>query len=272
MHEVDDPPSPSNDVDDGDQRALARFGCLLLASALTRSHALHAGYAPPPAEQARLCALGVAAFDALIANDAGQDAASVGAGLVTGPPPGWMESVLHQIEEREARGPTSQERFRLPSWESIALSERAPLEPLQQDVLYLPSELVARIDRCAREARTLLGCEVLRETVVRAAVAAWLGATDTRPMSVELESIRQSLRPITTLDPYPQRWPSAMALRLDLIANTACRALFCEVSRSTVVRAALASCLEDAENTWPKEDAAEEIPTALVTYENQVES
>jgi hypothetical protein len=49
-------------------------------------------------------------------------------------------------------------------------------------------------------------------------------------------------------------------------------ALIRDVSRSTVVRAALASSREDAEHTRPKEVTAEETRAALVIHEKQVES
>ena len=110
LHELDDPPAPSNDVDVGERRALAGLGHLLLVEALSGSPSLPAGFAPPPEEQARLRGLAVAALDAAIADDA----ASVDAALVTGPPPGWQERVLHKIDEIEAPGPTSRERPRRP--------------------------------------------------------------------------------------------------------------------------------------------------------------
>ncbi|MFS8071246.1 MAG: hypothetical protein ACMG6S_33170 [Byssovorax sp.] len=145
-------------------------------------------------------------------------------------------------------------------------------EPLHRDVLYLSSELVARIDRHAREAGALLRREVPGEVVVREAVTAWLRAVNTRPTTVEFEAIHQSIRSIAELEPHPQQWTKAMAMQLDLIANTAGRALVCEVSRSTVVRAALAFTLEDAEHTRSKEVTAEESQAALVAPEEQVES
>ena len=144
-------------------------------------------------------------------------------------------------------------------------------EPLHRDVLYLSPELVSRIDRHAGEAGALLGREVSREEVVRDAVTEWLRAIDTRLTAVEFEAIHQSIRPMAELKAHPQRWTKAVAMQLDLIANTAGRALVCEVSRSTVVRAALAATLEDAEPARPKEDAAEEIRTAFVAPEEQVE-
>ncbi len=263
MHDVDNRPSPSNDVDNGEQRALARFGRRILVDALSGALPLPAGFAPPPEEQARIRAVGVAAIGAAFAEDAAHDDDGAPA---SGPPPGWQERVLDKIEEIEARGPVSQQRPRRPSHESTLSSKRPAPEPLQRDVLRLPSELVARIDRRASEASALLGCEVPRE-----AVAAWIRATDTRPISVELAAIDQALRPTTALDPHSQGWPKAMALLLDLIANTAARAFACEVSRSAVVGAALASWLEDAEHTRPKEVTAEEIRAVLATHEKQVE-
>ena len=110
LHKLDDPLAPSNDVDDGERRALAGLGRLLIVEALSGSPSLPAGFAPPPEEQARLRGLAVAALDAAIADDA----ASVDAALVTGPPPGWQERVLHKIDEIEALGPTSRERPRRP--------------------------------------------------------------------------------------------------------------------------------------------------------------
>ncbi len=116
MHELAAAPAPSNDVDDGEQRALAGFGRRLLVGALRGSPALRVGFAPPPEAQPRLRALAVTALDAMIADDTMHDAMSVDAARVTGPPAGWMERVLHPIEEIEARGPTSRERPRRPPW------------------------------------------------------------------------------------------------------------------------------------------------------------
>lgn len=178
MHDLDNRPSPSNDVDSGEQRALARVGRRILVDALSGALPLPAGFAPPPEEQARIRAVGVAAIGAAFAEDAAHDDDWAPA---SGPPPGWQERVLDKIEEIEARGPVSQQRPRRPSHESTLSSKRPAAEPLQRDVLHLPSELVARIDHRASEASALLGCEVPREAVVRAAVAAWIRATDARP-------------------------------------------------------------------------------------------
>ncbi len=52
------------------------------------SHALPVGFAPPPEEQPRLCALAITALDAVIADNTAHDATRFDAALVTGPPAG----------------------------------------------------------------------------------------------------------------------------------------------------------------------------------------
>lgn len=122
MDELGDPPSPSNDVtDEGERRALAGLGRLLLIEALTRSLSgrpyVAPSPAPPPEEQERLRALALAAIDAAIDADDARSA-RIDAPIGNGLSPGWRDRVLRAIEEMEERGPTSRERPRCSPWET----------------------------------------------------------------------------------------------------------------------------------------------------------
>jgi hypothetical protein len=81
LREPVESPAPSNDVDDGDRRALAGLGRRLLASALAGSRSQPVGFAPPLEEQPRLRAQIVAEIDALIRDEEASDDAAP----VTGP-------------------------------------------------------------------------------------------------------------------------------------------------------------------------------------------
>lgn len=126
--------------------------------------------------------------------------------------------------------------------------------PSLLDVLHLPAEMIRRIDQRAQEARALISGEVDRGAVVRAAVAAWFVDAKERPADILHQAIRASLQAEPSLKQLPQYWPPEMAARLSQLATTTARALGREVTRSAVIRAALAFWL----------DAAEERPASIV--------
>lgn len=109
MHELDGSLSPSNDVDDEEERALVHIGRLLLAGAHRCPRSLRVGIAPLPEQPAPSSILARA-----VAVTAIREAFADDAELATGSPTGWQERVLDQIEEIEADGPTSRERPRHP--------------------------------------------------------------------------------------------------------------------------------------------------------------
>ncbi len=135
--------------------------------------------------------------------------------------------------------------------------------PLQRDVLHLASEMLARVDELAHEAGRALAREVSRSAVVRAAVIAWLDGAERGPLGSVTAAIRAAAhRSTVRLRRYPQRWPEELAARLDRFKRSAGRALACKVSRSVVVRVAVAVWL-DAAPTAPAV-VTEAIRAALV--------
>jgi predicted transcriptional regulator len=136
--------------------------------------------------------------------------------------------------------------------------------PLRRDLLHLASEMLTRLDELAREVGRALAREVSRAAVVRAAVTAWLDVAESRPPDFMGQAIRAATkRPAEPLLRYPQRWPAALRDRLDQFARSSTRALACKVSRSAVVRVAIAVWL-DAAGASPAV-ATEAIRAALVS-------
>ena len=131
------------------------------------------------------------------------------------------------------------------------------------DELNLAEEMTAPLDQWARHARTQLGAEVSREAVIHAGVAGWLEHPE-RQEHVTIWAINNALRSDTPLHPNVQHWPAEMADRLDHLARKAGRELYCEVSRSAVVRAALTGWLIDAARR-PREVVAQAIRASVMT-------
>ena len=119
--------------------------------------------------------------------------------------------------------------------------------PLQRDVLRLAREMLVRLDELARATGRALACEVSRAAVVRAAVTAWLDVAESRPLDFMSQAIRAAAkRPPARFQPCPQRWPAALAVRLEQFARSSKRALSCRVSPSVVVRVAVAVWFDTA--------------------------
>ena len=119
--------------------------------------------------------------------------------------------------------------------------------PLVRDVIHVPEEMTARLDALARVTSCALAREVSRSAVVRAAVIAWLESAERRSVVVVMEAIRvASQRMEVRLRRYPQRWPDEVRGRLDRVVRSARLALACNVSRSVVVRVAIAVWLDAA--------------------------
>lgn len=121
------------------------------------------------------------------------------------------------------------------------------IAPLRRDVVRLDGEIVARLDELARATGRALACEVSRSAVVRAAVTAWLDVAESRPLDFMSQAIRAAAKcQATHFQHYSQRWPTALAVRLDQFARSSTRALACRVSASALVRVAVAVWLDAA--------------------------
>jgi predicted transcriptional regulator len=119
--------------------------------------------------------------------------------------------------------------------------------PLVRDVLHVAEEMTTRLDELARVTSRALAREVSRSAVVRAAVLAWLDAADRERLGGAAEAIRAAAqRSAVRLRRYPQRWPEELAARLEAFARRASAVLACKVSRSVVVRVAVAVWLDAA--------------------------
>ncbi len=119
--------------------------------------------------------------------------------------------------------------------------------PLVRDVLHVAEEMTTRLDELARATSRALAREVSRSAVVRAAVLAWLDAADRERLGGAAEAIRAAARrSAVRLRRYPQRWPEELAARLEAFARRASVVLACKVSRSVVVRVAVAVWLDVA--------------------------
>jgi hypothetical protein len=135
--------------------------------------------------------------------------------------------------------------------------------PMLRSVLYVAEETTMRLDGVALEASRVLACEVPRSAVVRAAVIAWLDGAERRPREIVIQAIRAAAqRSAVPLLRYPQRWSGELVARLDRFAYEASRALACKVSRSVVVRVAVAGWL-DIEHASP-DVVTQAIRAALV--------
>jgi predicted transcriptional regulator len=120
--------------------------------------------------------------------------------------------------------------------------------PLVREVLHVDATTTAPLDELARVTSRALTREVSRSAVVRAAVIAWLDGAERGPLGVVIDAIRAAAqRSSVQLRRYPQRWPKELAARLDRFARSAARALACRVSRSAVVRVAIAVWLAAAQ-------------------------
>lgn len=134
---------------------------------------------------------------------------------------------------------------------------------LLSDVIHVAEEMKARLDDRARATSRALGCEVPRSAVVRAAVNAWLEDAERRPLDVVNQAIRaEAQRPAVRHQRRSQRWTEALDLRLDRFADRATRALGIKVTRSAIVRVAVAFWL-DASPASP-DLVSEAIRAALV--------
>jgi predicted DNA-binding protein len=119
--------------------------------------------------------------------------------------------------------------------------------PLMRDVLRVAEEMTARLDELARVTSRVLAREVSRSAVVRAAVIAWLDGADRERLDGAAEAIRTAAkRSAVRFRRYPQRWPEALAARLEAFARRASSVLACKVSRSAIVRVAVAVWLDAA--------------------------
>ena len=119
--------------------------------------------------------------------------------------------------------------------------------PLVRDVLHVAEEMTARLDELARETSRALARQVSRSAVVRAAVLAWLDGADRERLGGAAEAIRAAARrSAVRLRRYPQRWSEELAARLEAFARRASAVLACKVSRSVVVRVAVAVWLDAA--------------------------
>ena len=119
--------------------------------------------------------------------------------------------------------------------------------PLVRDVLHVAKEMTTRLDELARETSRVLAREVSRSAVVRAAVHAWLDGADRERLGGAAEAIRAAAkRSAVRLRRYPQRWSEALATRLEAFVCRARAVLACKVSRSAIVRVAVAVWLDAA--------------------------
>jgi predicted transcriptional regulator len=119
--------------------------------------------------------------------------------------------------------------------------------PLVRAVLRVDAMTTAPLDELARVTSLVLAREVSRSAVVRAAVIAWLDGAERGPLGVVLDAIRAAAqRSAKRLQRFPQRWPAALAARLDRFARSASCALACKVSQSVVVRVAIPVWLDAA--------------------------
>jgi predicted transcriptional regulator len=119
---------------------------------------------------------------------------------------------------------------------------------LVREVLHVDATTTAPLDDLARVTSRALAREVSRSAVVRAAVLAWLDGAERGPLVVVIDAVRVAAqRSAVRLRRYPQRWPEELAARLDRFARSAGRALACKVSRSAVVRVAIAVWLDAAQ-------------------------
>jgi predicted transcriptional regulator len=134
---------------------------------------------------------------------------------------------------------------------------------MRRNVLYVGDEMTARLDGLAGDASRVLGREVSRSAVIRAAVTAWLDDADRGRLPGVLQAIRVATqRSAEPLRRYPQRWSEELAARLDRFAREASRTLGCKVSPSMIVRVAVAVWL-DAEHASP-DVVTQAIGAALV--------
>jgi len=115
------------------------------------------------------------------------------------------------------------------------------------DVVHVADAMMSRLDALARATSHALVCEVSRSAVVRAAVRAWLNGADRVRLCGAAEAIRAAARcSVVRLRRHSQRWPEELAARLEAFARRASAVLVCKVSRSVVVRVAVAVWLDAA--------------------------
>jgi hypothetical protein len=119
--------------------------------------------------------------------------------------------------------------------------------PLVRDVLHVAEEMTTRLDELARVTSRVLAREVSRSAVVRAAVLAWLDGADRVRLGVVAEAIRaEARRSAVRLRRCPLRWSEALAARLEAFVRRVRAVLTCKVSRSAIVRVAVAVWLDAA--------------------------